>query len=110
MDTGFTHWLGNNSKYGKLSRFNREIHSHMRLRASGDHIEIRQQYLPVLWDKIIHRLAVDGKDAVEDVIDLMDSYYLTREDFDSIIELGVGPQQEGTVSIDTQTKARFTRT
>ena len=39
----------------------------------------------------------------------MDSYFLTREDFDSIKELGVGPQHEEAVSIDTQTKSTFTR-
>ncbi|KAL2197161.1 replication factor RFC1 C terminal domain-containing protein [Corynascus similis CBS 632.67] len=105
----FTSWLGNNSKYGKLGRFVREIHSHMRLKSSGDHNEIRQQYLPVLWHQLIKRLEVEGKDAVEDVINLMDSYYLTREDFDSIKELGVGPQSEDRVNIETQTKATFTR-
>ena len=105
----FTTWLGNNSKYGKLGRFVREIHSHMRLKSSGDHNEIRQQYLPVLWHQLIKRLAEEGKDAVGDVIDLMDSYYLTREDFDSIKELGVGYQAEETVNIETQTKASFTR-
>ena len=47
--------------------------------------------------------------AVEEVIELMDSYYLTREDFDSIKELGVGPQDEERVNIDTQTKSTFTR-
>lgn len=81
----------------------------MRLRASGDRDEIRQQYLPVLWDKIVRPLMVDGKDAVEDVIDLMDSYFITREDFDSIIELGLGPMNESAVNIDTQTKSAFTR-
>ncbi|AEO71732.1 a5a3a6e7-1969-48c3-b0a9-c5ac584c6b3a [Thermothielavioides terrestris] len=105
----FTSWLGNNSKYGKLARFVREIHSHMRLKSSGDHNEIRQQYLPVLWHQLIKRLEVEGKDAVEDVIELMDSYYLTRDDFDSIKELGVGPQSEDTVDIESQTKAAFTR-
>ncbi|KAK4098263.1 DNA replication factor C, large subunit [Parathielavia hyrcaniae] len=105
----FTTWLGNNSKYGKLGRFVREIHSHMRLKSSGDHNEIRQQYLPVLWHQLVKRLDIEGKDSVEDVISLMDSYYLTREDFDSIKELGLGYQSETTVSIDTQTKATFTR-
>lgn len=105
----FTTWLGNNSKYGKLGRFVREIHSHMRLRTSGDHNEIRQQYLPVLWHQLVKRLEVEGKDAVEDVINLMDSYYLTRDDFDAIKELGVGYQSEELVNIDTQTKATFTR-
>ncbi|SPO03457.1 related to replication factor C protein [Cephalotrichum gorgonifer] len=110
LDTSFTSWLGNNSKAGRLGRLIREIHAHMRLRVSGDQTEIRQQYLPVLWTEIIQRLATDGKDAVEGVIDLMDSYYLTRDDIDSMIELGVGPQEERQGMIDTQTKQHFTRT
>lgn len=109
LGSNFTTWLGNNSKYGKLGRYIREIHSHMRLKASGDHNEIRQQYLPVLWSQLINKLAEEGKESVEEVIELMDSYFLTREDFDSIKELGVGPQNEEAVSIDTQTKATFTR-
>ncbi|KAI1769646.1 replication factor RFC1 C terminal domain-containing protein [Hypoxylon sp. FL1150] len=109
MGSNFTSWLGNNSKYGKLGRYVREVHSHMRLRSSGDHNEIRQQYLPVLWTQLIKRLADEGKESVQDVIQLMDSYFLTREDFDSIKELGVGPQDEELVNIETQTKATFTR-
>ncbi|KAI1102295.1 replication factor RFC1 C terminal domain-containing protein [Jackrogersella minutella] len=109
IGSNFTSWLGNNSKYGKLGRYIREIHSHMRLRSSGDHHEIRQQYLPVLWTQLIKRLADEGKESVESVIDLMDSYFLTKEDFDSIKELGVGPQNEDLIQIDTQTKSTFTR-
>jgi len=110
MGSNFTSWLGNNSKLGKLGRYNREIHSHMRLKSSGDHNEIRQQYLPVLWNQLIKRLNVEGKDCVDEVIELMDSYYLTRDDFDFIKELGVGPQDESTIEIPTQVKAAFTRT
>ncbi|OLN92148.1 Replication factor C subunit 1 [Colletotrichum chlorophyti] len=110
MGSNFTSWLGNNSKTGKLSRYVREIHSHMRLRSSGDANEIRQQYLPVLWDQLIRRLSVEGKDAVSEIIELMDSYYLTRDDFDAIQELGVGPQAEERVDIESKTKAAFTRT
>ncbi|EER25396.1 BRCA1 C Terminus domain containing protein [Coccidioides posadasii C735 delta SOWgp] len=106
---GFTSWLGNNSKQGKMARQIKEIQGHMRLRASGDRHEIRQQYLPALWEKLVHRLDVDGKDAVQEVIDLMDSYFLTREDWDSILELGLGPMSEKTVNIESQTKATFTR-
>ena len=107
--TSFTKWLGNNSKQGKLSRYVKELQSHMRLRSSGDRHEIRQQYLPVLWTRLIKKLENEGKDAVEDVIDLMDSYYLTRDDFDYIMELGLGPQDMESVSLETQTKASFTR-
>ncbi|GKT47035.1 replication factor C subunit 2 [Colletotrichum spaethianum] len=110
MGSNFTSWLGNNSKTGKLGRYVRELHSHMRLKSSGDANEIRQQYLPVLWDQTVRRLSVEGKDSVDDIIALMDSYYLTRDDFDAIQELGVGPQAEGRADIESKTKAAFTRT
>ncbi|KAF6838827.1 Replication factor C subunit 1 [Colletotrichum musicola] len=110
MGSNFTSWLGNNSKTGKLGRYVRELHSHMRLKSSGDANEVRQQYLPVLWEQLIRRLSVEGKDSVNDIIELMDSYYLTRDDFDAILELGVGPQAEDRVGIESKTKAAFTRT
>lgn len=107
--SGFTSWLGNNSKTGKFGRLLREIHSHMRLKASGDHNEVRQQYLPVLWYQLIKQLENEGKDAIDDAIELMDQYYLTREDVDAIRELGLGYMSEDRVNIDSQTKAAFTR-
>ena len=110
MGSNFTSWLGNFSKTGKLGRYVREIHSHMRLKSSGDHNEIRQQYMPVLWNQLVNRLQNEGTDAVPDVIELMDSYFLTREDFDAIQELGVGPMTEEKVQIETKAKAAFTRT
>lgn len=110
MGSNFTSWLGNFSKTGKLGRYTREIHSHMRLKSSGDHNEIRQEYMPVLWDQLVNRMQSEGTEAVKDVIELMDSYYLTREDFDAIQELGVGYMNEERVSIDSKAKASFTRT
>ena len=50
-----------------------------------------------------------GKDIVEDVIALMDSYYLTKDDWDAILELGVGEMDMDTIKLETQTKATFTR-
>lgn len=94
---------------GKLSRLLKEIQGHMRLRTSGDRYEIRQQYIPFLWTKLIRGLATDGKDAVPDVIKLMDSYFLTKEDFDAIMELGVGFMDQDATKIDTQVKSTFTR-
>lgn len=107
--TSFPSWLGNNSKQGKLVRYVKEIQSHMRLRTSGDRHEIRQQYLPVLWTRMIQRLQNEGKACVDEVIDLMDSYFLTRDDFDFMMELGLGPQSDEGVKIESQTKATFTR-
>ncbi|KAJ5463944.1 hypothetical protein N7475_007079 [Penicillium sp. IBT 31633x] len=105
----FTSWLGNNSKHGKLSRFVKEIQGHMRLRTTGNRDEIRQQYMPLLQEKIIRRMVNEGKDSVDSVIDFMDDYYLTREDFDAIMELGLGPMDESKNKLETQTKATFTR-
>ena len=81
----------------------------MRLRASGDRHEIRQQYLPLLWYRLIKEMQVKGKDVVEDVIALMDSYFLTKDDWDAIMELGVGPADMESIKLETQAKASFTR-
>lgn len=82
----------------------------MRLRASGDRHEIRQQYLPLLWYRLVKELQVQGKDALGSIIDLMDSYYLTKDDWDAILELGVGPMEMEDIKIDSQVKTSFTRT
>jgi len=81
----------------------------MRLRSSGDRHEVRQQYIPVFWTQLVKKLEVEGKDAVPGIIDLMDSYFMTKDDFDAITELGVGPMQEKNVNIDSKSKAAFTR-
>lgn len=107
--TRFTQWLGKNSTTGKLSRLVKEIQAHMRLRSSGDRHEVRQQYIPVLWTELVHKLQKEGKDAVPDIIELMDSYFLTKDDFDAIMELGVGPMDQERVKIETQAKSTFTR-
>ena len=90
-------------------RFLKEIQAHMRLRASGDRYEIRQQYLPVLWYRLVQDLERRGKECVDEVIELMDSYFLTKDDWDALLELAVGPMTMESVKIDTQTKASFTR-
>ena len=83
----------------------------MRLRASADRHEIRQQYLPLLWLRLVKMLEVRGNDpqCIDDVIQLMDSYYLTKDDWDAIVELGVGPQDADRVKLSPQTKSNFTR-
>ncbi|KAF2017071.1 DNA replication factor C, large subunit [Aaosphaeria arxii CBS 175.79] len=107
--TRFTSWLGKNSNQQKLTRMVKEIQSHMRLRSSGDRHEVRQQYVPIFWAQLVKKLEEEGKEAVPEIIDLLDSYFLTKEDFDAIMELGVGPMDQDKVKIDTQAKATFTR-
>ncbi|KAI9720549.1 MAG: hypothetical protein M1828_005633 [Chrysothrix sp. TS-e1954] len=107
--TRFTQWLGKNSSQGKTARQIKEIQGHMRLRASGDRHEIRQQYLPLLWSHLIGKLEKEGKESVPEAIELMDHYYLTRDDWEAIYELGVGPIDQESHKLETQTKATFTR-
>ncbi|KAF2766041.1 DNA replication factor C, large subunit [Teratosphaeria nubilosa] len=110
--TRFTQWLGKNSSQGKLMRLVKEIQGHMRLRVSADRHEIRQTYMPLLYELLIKRLKEKGKDAVDDVIELMDSYFLTKEDWEAIWELGVGAAdwERPENKIESQAKASFTRT
>jgi replication factor C subunit 1 len=107
--TRFTLWLGKNSTTNRLSRMIKEIQAHMRLRSSGDRHEVRQQYVPLLWTDLVQKLQKEGKEAVPQIIELMDSYYLTKDDFDAIMELGVGPMDQEKVKIETQAKSTFTR-
>ncbi|KAF2745952.1 DNA replication factor C, large subunit [Sporormia fimetaria CBS 119925] len=105
----FTSWLGKNSNQQKLMRMVKEIQAHMRLRSSGDRHEVRQHYIPVFWTELVKKLESEGKDAVPEIIDLMDSYFLTKDDFDAIMELGVGPMNMEKVKIAPQAKSTFTR-
>jgi replication factor C subunit 1 len=107
--TRFTAWLGKNSNQQKLTRMVKEIQAHMRLRSSGDRHEVRQQYIPTFWQQLVKKLEQEGKDAVPDIIGFMDSYFLTKDDFDAIMELGVGPMSQENIKINSQAKSTFTR-
>src|ERR1700738_1436445 len=107
----FTTWLGNNSKTNKTTRLLREIQGHMRLRISGDRNEVRQSYMQTIFDRLVRRFAPGGTEAIVEIIVLMDEYYLTREDFDSIIEISLGPNNGEALMKDvpSNVKAAFTR-
>lgn len=49
--------------------------------------------------------------AVEDVIERMDEYYLSREDWDTVVELGLDEQKDEIVlkKISTATKTTLTK-
>ncbi|KAJ2936442.1 hypothetical protein H1R20_g652, partial [Candolleomyces eurysporus] len=107
----FPQWLGQNSKQSKLMRQLGDVQIRMRLKVSGDKNEIRQSYIPALFPHIVKPLVDRGADAVEDVIEHMDEYYLSKEDWDTIVELGVGPNQDDAIlkKINTAAKSSFTR-
>ncbi|GAA5883791.1 hypothetical protein JCM16303_002375 [Sporobolomyces ruberrimus] len=108
----FPAWFGKNSSFGKLGRLLGEIQIRMRLKVSGDRREIRQSYLPTLFPRLVTPLQERGAEAVPEVIELMDEYYLTKGDWDAIVELGIGEgfsQEEVLKAIPSATKSAFTR-
>lgn len=44
-------------------------------------------YLPYMRDRLVQPLITQGSDGVQEVVDLMDAYYLMKEDFDNIMEI-----------------------
>lgn len=98
----FTAFLGNLSSGNRRRRELAELDAHMRLCMPLSVQDLRLDVLPVfsklLWKPL---LAND----VAGTIALMDEYYVTREDFDVIGDLLVGPKLE----IATATKSAFTR-
>ncbi|TNY21158.1 DNA replication factor C large subunit [Rhodotorula diobovata] len=108
----FPAWLGKNSTQNKLQRALSEIQVRMRLRVSGDKRDLRQSYLPTLFPRLVEPLQERGTDGVDEVIELMDEYYLGRDEWDTIVELGVGDgrtMEEVLKKIPSQTKSAFTR-
>jgi len=107
----FPQWLGQNSKQNKLSRQLGDVQIRMRLKVSGDKSEIRQSYIPALFPHIMKPLIDEGVIAVSEVIERMDDYYLSKEDWDTILELGVDDKKDQIVakSISTATKTALTK-
>ncbi|KAG9048251.1 hypothetical protein FS837_000387 [Tulasnella sp. UAMH 9824] len=107
----FPSWLGQNSKQTKLKRQLGDIQIRMRLKVTGDKEEIRQQYIPSLYPALVQPLIDRGSDAVPDVIEVMDEYFLSKDEWDYLVELGVGDRNDETVlkKIPTAVKTAFTR-
>ncbi|KAI9466675.1 replication factor RFC1 C terminal domain-containing protein [Lactarius psammicola] len=107
----FPQWLGQNSKQNKLGRALGDVQIRMRLKVSSDRSETRLSYLPAMFPLIVKPLMEMGSSAVDDVIGCMDDYYISREDWDTIVELGLGEQKDDVVlkKIAAATKTALTR-
>ncbi len=107
----FTTWLGQNSKMGKYYRLLQELQYHTRLSTSANKFGFRMEYMPLLKKRLLNPLVNRGSDAISDVIQLLDDYYLTKEDWDIIMEFMVGPDNTDAIikKIPTAVKSAFTR-
>ena len=86
----FSSWLGQNSKTGKNTRILTELTMHMCLHTSGGKSEIRQAYLTPLINILTMPLLKYGVEGVDHVIAILDAYTILKEDYDQLLELGIG--------------------
>ncbi|RLV96067.1 Replication factor C subunit 1 [Spathaspora sp. JA1] len=99
----FSSWLGQNSKQMKYQRILQELQYHTRIKTSTTKQELRLDYLTPLWNKLNNHLE-DGY-GIDETIEIMDDYFLTKEDFDNIGEL-----LKQDVKLTSSEKSNFTRT
>ncbi|CAM6042954.1 unnamed protein product [Sphagnum compactum] len=86
----FGGWLGKNSTYGKKMRLLEDVHVHLLASHACEPTReaIRLDYVPLLSLQMTHPLHnLPKEEAVNKVVDTMDDYSLTQEDFDTIIDL-----------------------
>ncbi|KAH3902279.1 related to Replication factor C subunit 1 [Saccharomycodes ludwigii] len=107
----FSAWLGQNSKTGKYYRMLQELYYHTRLSTSTDKDGFRLDYIPTLKNSLLNPLLTEGSTAIPDIIHVMDGYYLSKDDWDSIMEFMVGPDVTEPLlkKIPAAVKSSFTR-
>eukprot|EP01111_Echinosteliopsis_oligospora_P008539 TRINITY_DN24294_c0_g1_i1.p1 TRINITY_DN24294_c0_g1~~TRINITY_DN24294_c0_g1_i1.p1 ORF type:complete len:202 (-),score=56.96 TRINITY_DN24294_c0_g1_i1:44-649(-) len=106
----FPQWLGKNSTTGKKMRLLSEMQAHMRTAVSADKSQIRLEYIPHLIPSLTLPLVSLGQQAIEDVIEVMDEYCITREDWASMLEIDDIQGRDSILSsIPSTVKSAFTR-
>ncbi|KAI3928871.1 hypothetical protein MKW92_043682 [Papaver armeniacum] len=86
----FGGWLGKNSTMGKNTRLLEDVHVHLLAsRESISHREtLRVDYFPLIRKHLTDPLRLVPKDeAVQKVVEFMDAYSISQEDYDSMMEL-----------------------
>nr|XP_021531330.1 replication factor C subunit 1 isoform X1 [Aotus nancymaae] len=106
----FPGWLGKHSSTGKHDRIVQDLALHMSLRTYSSKRTVNMDYLSHLRDALVQPLTSQGVDGVQDVVALMDTYYLMKEDFESIMEISSwGGKPSPFSKLDPKVKAAFTR-
>ncbi|XP_076041006.1 germ line transcription factor 1 isoform X2 [Oratosquilla oratoria] len=106
----FPRWLGNNSRRNKFDRLMQEIQVHMRLKISGNKLDVGLDYSPMIRNAVTTPLSKKGQEGVPEAVNALNSYDLQREDLDAVIELSQWPgKKDPMASVDSKVKAAFTR-
>lgn len=121
----FPSWLGKFSKRRKNERLFSELANHMHHHAiggiSGGSNGIALDYLPILKDEMFTPMEKYNEKGIGSVVNFMKEYGLSREDWNSISELGIytckenpkllkeHPELNRQVKVATKVKSTFTR-
>ncbi|KAB0393657.1 hypothetical protein E2I00_003483, partial [Balaenoptera physalus] len=71
---------------------------------------VNVDYLSHIRDALVQPLTSQGIEGVQDVVALMDTYYLMKEDFENIMEISSwGDRPSPFSKLDPKVKAAFTR-
>ncbi|XP_062069567.1 replication factor C subunit 1 [Lepus europaeus] len=106
----FPSWLGKHSSTGKHDRIVQDLALHMSLRTYSSKRTINMDYLSHIRDALVQPLTSQGVEGVQDVVALMDMYYLMKEDYENIMEISSwGGKPSPFSKLDPKVKAAFTR-
>ncbi|XP_069351399.1 replication factor C subunit 1 isoform X4 [Eulemur rufifrons] len=106
----FPSWLGKHSSTGKHDRIVQDLALHMSLRTYSSKRTVNMDYLSHMRDALVQPLTSQGVEGVQDVVALMDSYYLMKEDFENIMEISSwGGKPSPFSKLDPKVKAALTR-
>ncbi|KAM7155681.1 replication factor C subunit 1 isoform 1-T1 [Molossus nigricans] len=106
----FPSWLGKHSSTGKHDRLVQDLALHMSLRTYSSKRTINMDYLSHIRDALVQPLLSQGVEGVQDVVALMDAYYLMKDDFENIMEMSSwGGKPSPFSKLDPKVKAAFTR-
>ncbi|KAK4526448.1 hypothetical protein GAYE_SCF24G4364 [Galdieria yellowstonensis] len=102
----FPSWLGKNSTRSKNKRLALELQMRMSTNISGSFNAFLMEYLPCL-QTILSAPLVNSKEGVSEVIDKLDAYYLSKDDWDTLMSLSLEKNEMD--KIPSATKSAFTR-
>eukprot|EP00002_Diphylleia_rotans_P002283 TRINITY_DN11454_c0_g1_i1.p1 TRINITY_DN11454_c0_g1~~TRINITY_DN11454_c0_g1_i1.p1 ORF type:complete len:1003 (-),score=206.27 TRINITY_DN11454_c0_g1_i1:78-3086(-) len=106
----FPKFLGKLSNLNKNLRLLKEAQIHMTAKVSCDKNALRLDYFDLLRNQLVTPLASGGVAAIDQVMETMDTYGLTKDDVDSFVELGQFPGPSYQLpNIATNVKSAFTR-
>ncbi|XP_054993580.1 replication factor C subunit 1 [Sorex araneus] len=106
----FPSWLGKHSSTGRHDRIVQDLALHMSLRTYSSKRTVNLDYLSHIRDALVQPLISQGVEGAQDVVTLMDTYHLMKEDFENIMELSSwGGKPSPFSRLDPKVKAAFTR-